>query len=65
MGKKGRNKYVPSVVIEELGDIRREDDLVGEAEAFKKMVKYSQVGREANRLMRLDWSKKRKKGVLF
>ena len=52
--------YVPPVVIDELKDISREDDLLFGAEAFRKMVKYTRVGREANRLcdFAYPWDKK-------
>ena len=60
MSKKGKNKYVPSIVLIELRDIQREDGIMMEAEAFRKMVKYTRVGRELNRLKNIhyDWSKK-------
>jgi|TARA_Y100000310_G_scaffold304896_1_gene344513 hypothetical protein len=68
MAKRGKNTYVPSIIIDEIKDIQREDEVDSQSEAFKKMVKYAQVGRETKRLMRLDWSKankKKKGGLLF
>lgn len=59
MAKRGRMKWMPAVVIDELEDIKREDDLIADAEACRKLVKYARVGREAQRMMRLDWSKKK------
>ena len=50
MVKKGRVCYVPPIVFEELGNIMAEDDTQEQAEAFKGMVKYSQVGREAKKI---------------
>ena len=68
MAKRGKNTYVPSIIIDEIKDIQREDEVDSQSEAFKKMVKYAQAGRETKRLMRLDWSKankKKKGGLLF
>lgn len=47
---RGRMKYVPPVIIEELDAIKIDHDLNVEVEAFKKMVKYSRVGREVERI---------------
>ena len=57
MKKKGKNKYVPPVIIDELDDIKREDNLQSDIEAWQKMTKYTRVGREAKRMFRFDWSK--------
>jgi len=66
---KGQMIYVPPVIIDELQDLQREDDIPVRAEAFKKLVKYAQVGRETKRLITFgyDWGKKKKrhKGGLF
>lgn len=55
--KKGRHKWCPASVIDELDDIKREEDIKSDAQAFTKMVKYTRVGREARRLVTLDFSK--------
>lgn len=55
--KKGRIKYCPYVVIDEIEDIKREDEISIDAEAMRKLVKYARVGRESKRMMSLDWSK--------
>lgn len=54
--------YIPPVIIDELEDIRREDQIDSRVEAFRKLAKYSRVGREAKRLVNFgnDWSKKNK-----
>ncbi len=49
--------YVPPVVIIEMEDIKREDKLPNNADSFKEMTKYARVGREAKRLMTLDFTK--------
>jgi len=64
MAKRGTMKYVPVVVIEEVGDIMREDDIIQSSEAFRKLVKYARVGREVNRMWRLDFSRKQKMPTL-
>lgn len=58
MAKKGRMVYVPSIVIEEVEDIKREDDIFQGVEAMRRLVKYARVGREVNRMRNLDWSRK-------
>jgi hypothetical protein len=50
---KGRIVYVPPSVFDELGAIRNEDNLDCNADAFKEMAKYSRVGREAKKILRL------------
>lgn len=45
----------PRIVIDELDNIKAEEELQSNQEAFNKMVKYSQVGREARRIARLDF----------
>ena len=57
--------YLPRSVVDEINDIKREDNIFAQAEAMKKMVKYSQVGREAKRIIRFDWSKKKPKRGRF
>ena len=49
--------YVPPAVITELDDIMRENQINSKADAFKDLTKYARVGREAERLMKLDFSK--------
>lgn len=60
MAKKGRMRYVPPVVIDEIEDIKREDEIEKGSEAFHKMVKYARVGREVKRMATLDWRRKKK-----
>ena len=54
---KGRHKWCPAFVIDELQDIKREDGMKNDPDAFKSMVKYARVGREAQRLMTFNFSK--------
>lgn len=42
--------YVPPNVMDEIDKIKRENDLVVGTEAFRKMVKYSQLGREMEKI---------------
>jgi len=55
--KKGRHKWCPASVIDEIEDIKREEGVKRDSDAFVKMVKYTRVGREAKRLITLDFSK--------
>ena len=55
--KKGRMIYVPPVIIDEVQDIQREDDIESRPEAFRHLVKYARVGREIKRVAKLDFSK--------
>lgn len=59
MAKKGKNIYVPHVVIDELHDIMRENEIGIKSVACRKMVKYARIGREVERITRLDWSRAR------
>lgn len=62
MGKKGKMIYVPPVILEEAEIIALEKEL-GRADALREVVKYSKVGREVERIAKLDWGlfTKRKK----
>jgi hypothetical protein len=57
MAKHGKMAWFPAVVIDELEDIKREDDISDHSEAVKKLVKYARVGRETKRLATFDFSK--------
>jgi len=58
---KGRHKWCPGSVIDEIEDIKKEEGLHRDADALNKMVKYSQVGREAKRLITFDFRFKPRK----
>lgn len=58
--RKGRICWVPPAVVIELDDIKREDAIGTQADAFKELTKYARVGREAKRAMKLDWRKAEK-----
>uniref|UniRef100_A0A6M3IEX5 Uncharacterized protein n=1 Tax=viral metagenome TaxID=1070528 RepID=A0A6M3IEX5_9ZZZZ len=61
--KKGKMVYVPPVILEEAEIIAMEKGL-GRADALRQMTNYSRVGREMERIMKLDWTlfKRRKNG---
>jgi len=71
MGKRGRNMYVPSIVIDEIEDIKIEEDIGAGAEAFRKLAKHARIGRELDRIRKLDFrhrplvdnEKKKKRGL--
>jgi len=52
---KGKMIYVPPSVMDEVRSIQKEDKEKQRADAFRKMVKYSKVGREAKRILRFRW----------
>ena len=43
-------RYVPPSVMDEIENIKKEHDLVIGTEAFRKMAKYSQLGREMEKI---------------
>lgn len=47
---KGRMKYIPAVVIDELRDLKLEKGLKSDSEAFREIANYSQIGREVERI---------------
>lgn len=58
--KKGRMVYVPAVVIDEIEDILREDQINCKHKrvvGFYKLIDYARSGRELKRLRMLDFSK--------
>jgi len=50
MEKRGGMIYAPKIVIDEMNSIRKEEQIDSAAEALKKMVKYTRVGRETRRI---------------
>jgi len=61
MLERGRIKYVPKIALIELDDIKREDGISMDCEAFRKLVGYARIGRETKRFINFgyDWSKKK------
>lgn len=55
--KRGKMVYVPKNVLDETEKIMQENSIKRRAEAFDKMVKYAQVGKEAENIYRLDFRK--------
>lgn len=69
MGKRGRPKtgtghviYAPELFINEVNDIKQENKLVTNNDALRKIVEYSKVGREAERIYHFNFFKKRRGG---
>ena len=67
---KGRMKYIPAVIIDELEDLKLEKGLESDSEAFGEIANYSQVGREVERIKNFKFSHKPrgrppKRGFLF
>ena len=61
MVRKGDNIYVPVIVIEEIEDIMKQEDITVKSVAAKKMADYSRMGREIDRMMKFDFGFKKKK----
>lgn len=63
--KRGSMVYVPHNVLDEIETIRQSKNIADRAKAFEEMVRYSQVGREAEQILRLDFGIfKRRRGIL-
>lgn len=54
---KGRHAWVPDFVIDEIEDIKRENKIEKNNHAMTHLVKYARVGRELERIARLDWKR--------
>lgn len=48
--KRGRVKYVPNNVLEELDRVKKENSLDRDCDAFDKIVEHSRVGREVEKI---------------
>jgi len=57
MAVRGRMGYLPAFVLEELNEIKQEKKLIKNNIAFYEMVRFARVGRELDRLRKLDFSK--------
>ena len=51
----GKQKYLPKIVISELEDMRKEYNLENDGEALRKMVEFTRVGREVERIVKFDF----------
>lgn len=58
--KRGKTCYIPKIVINDLYDLMREDEIDrrDKKEGFRMMAKYARVGREVNRMRKLDFGRK-------
>ena len=48
--KRGKRAWIPAVVLDEITDIKQVDGIHSNAEAMRKMVKYTRVGREVKQM---------------
>jgi len=60
----GTMKWLPESVIDEIQDIKREKRINKDSDALRKMVEYTRTGREVERLIKLDFSKAKKRKPL-
>jgi len=54
----GKKKYLPKIVIQEIEDLKFEHKITGDSVAMNKMVEYTRVGRELERMMKLNFKHK-------
>lgn len=54
----GKNKYLPKIVIEEIEDLKVEHGIVGDSRAMEKMIEYTRVGREVERITKFKFRHK-------
>lgn len=47
---KGRMKYVPPNILDEINNIKTEENVSKDSEAFRRLVDYSRVGREVKKM---------------
>ena len=47
---RGRRRWVPPNVLHEINEVKREDNLIRDCDAFKKVAEYSQIGREFKKM---------------
>ena len=52
MRRKGKVKYVPPNVLQELENVKAERNFDSDADAFKDMVRYCEIGRELEKMRR-------------
>lgn len=55
---RGRVRYVPPEVVNEIEDIKCEDKCNKDVRAFVKMVEYCRVGREVDRIAKFNFTHK-------
>jgi predicted ribonuclease YlaK len=59
MQNRGKTIYIPRVVITEMEDIKREENIGRNSIAMRRLVQHARAGREVERILKLDWSKAR------
>ena len=65
----GRMRYLPKLVIDEIEDIKLENNINDNGWAMKELVKYSRVGREVEKLndaviLKFHHNKKKQRSIL-
>lgn len=54
----GKNKYLPKIVIEEIEDLKVEHGIDADNIAMQKMIEYTRVGREVERITKFKFKHK-------
>ena len=63
--KRGRMKYIPTDLLDELADLKLEKGIRSDSDALRAIANYSQVGREAERLFTLKLRRPTRKRGFF
>ena len=64
----GRKKYVPQNVLIELGNIKKQKNIMEDCKAFEQMATFSKIGRTTERIVKsnlIDLPKRKQKGSIF
>ena len=54
--------YAPRIVLEEIDDLKTSENLASNKDAWGNLVQHARVGREVERISRLDFFGKKKRG---
>ena len=52
---RGRTKYCPRIVIDEIESIKRSEGIKQDTFAMRKMVEHSRIGREVEKIVKFDF----------
>lgn len=50
MRSRGRHRWVPPNILEEINEVKREEKLQHDVDAFRKVGEYSKIGREFKKM---------------
>jgi len=64
MKQKGQTGWYPWFLVDEIEDLKKEESINKNKDAMVHLVKYARVGRELNRIIKLDFTKSTKRPKL-